>query len=98
VGAACTADLDERLRPRVDLVVRRLAPPLLPPFHALAPYVVIAVALDEDPCVRLIGNLVTRAGDPSNPIGADTVRIGARVRAVFERIDDGITPPRWVLE
>jgi uncharacterized OB-fold protein len=73
-------------------------PPLLPPFHALAPYVVIAVALDEDPCVRLVGNLVTRAGDPINQIGADAVRIGARVRAVFERIDDAITLPRWVLE
>jgi hypothetical protein len=25
-------------------------------------------------------------------------RIGAPVRAVFERIDETITPPRWVLE
>jgi uncharacterized protein len=73
-------------------------PPLLPPFQELAPYVVIAVALDEDPCVRLIGNLVARAGAPINQIGPDAVRIGARVRAVFERIDETVTLPRWQLE
>jgi uncharacterized OB-fold protein len=72
-------------------------PPLLPPFQDLAPYVVIAVALDEDPNVRLIGNLVTGVGGPINQLGAEAVRIGARVRAVFERIDDAVTLPRWVL-
>jgi uncharacterized OB-fold protein len=73
-------------------------PPLLPPFSELAPYVVIAVALDEDPTVRLVGNLVARAGAPIQEVGADAVRIGARVRAVFEAIDETITLPRWVLE
>jgi uncharacterized OB-fold protein len=73
-------------------------PPLLPPFQELAPYVVIAVALDEDPCVRLIGNLVAHAGDPIDQISPDAVRIGARVRAVFEAIDANISLPRWVLD
>ena len=72
-------------------------PPLLAPFSDLAPYVVIAVALDEDPNVRLLGNLVTGVGGPINQIGADAIRIGARVRAVFERVDDTVTLPRWVL-
>jgi uncharacterized protein len=72
-------------------------PPLLAPFSDLAPYVVIAVALDEDPCVRLIGNLVSGVGGPINQFGADAVTIGARVHAVFERIDDQVTLPRWVL-
>ena len=73
-------------------------PPLVPPFSELAPYLVIAVALDEDPTVRLIGNLVTRAGAPIDEIGADAVQIGARVRAVFESLDERVTLPRWVLE
>jgi uncharacterized OB-fold protein len=72
-------------------------PPLLPPFQDLAPYVVVAVALDEDPTVRLIGNLVTGVGGPINQLPADAVRIGAPVRAVFERIDETVVLPRWVL-
>lgn len=72
-------------------------PPLLPPFQDLAPYVVIAVALDEDPCVRLIGNLVTGLGGPINQFKAEDVRIGAAVHAVFERIDETVVLPRWVL-
>jgi len=58
---------------------------------------VVAVALDEDPCVRLIGNLVTGVGGPINQLVPDDVRIGAPVHAVFERIDDNIVLPRWVL-
>lgn len=73
-------------------------PPLLPPFSELAPYVVIATALAEDPAVRLIGNLVARPGGPIDEIGPDAFRIGDPVRAVFERIDDAITLLRWVLD
>lgn len=73
-------------------------PPLLPGFAALAPYNVILVALDEDPRVRLAGNLVPEAGAPLSAIDPATIEIGARVRVVFERIDDALTLPRWVLE
>lgn len=72
-------------------------PPLLPPFDALAPYVVVAVALEEDATVRLIGNLVAAAGDPIDRVPPGRVAIGAKVRAVFERIDERITLPRWAL-
>lgn len=71
--------------------------PLLPPFHERAPYVVVAVALEEDPTVRLIGNLLAREGDPIEAIRPEAVRIGAPVRAIFEAIEGGITLPRWVL-
>ena len=37
-------------------------PPLLPQFAELAPYNVIVVALDEDPTVRMVGNLVRSEG------------------------------------
>src|SRR5690606_12820801 len=38
-------------------------PPLLPAYQAMAPYNVVVVELDEDPHIRLVGNLVDRNGD-----------------------------------
>ncbi len=72
-------------------------PPLLPQFAAIAPYNVIVVALDEDPDVRLVGNLVAREGGPLDEVDPATIEIGAPVRAVFERVSDEIAMPRWVL-
>jgi uncharacterized OB-fold protein len=68
-------------------------PPLLPGYAGLAPYNVVVVELDEAPRVRLVGNLVAGPGEPVNSFPTDRLRIGARVRAVF---DDGL--PRWVAE
>jgi uncharacterized OB-fold protein len=72
-------------------------PPLLPQFSELAPYNVILVELDEDPTVRLVGNLVPEAGAPINAIDPASIEIGAAVRVVFEPIDSQIHLPRWVL-
>ena len=71
-------------------------PPLLPYYAALAPYNVIVVALDEDPALRLVGNLVAREGGSIAEIPPAAIRIGAPVRAVFERLTAEITLPRWV--
>lgn len=73
-------------------------PPVLPPFAELAPYNVILVALADDPTIRLVGNLVARAGGPINEIDPSEIEIGSAVRVVFEKIDDAITLPRWVLD
>jgi uncharacterized OB-fold protein len=72
-------------------------PPLLPWFAERAPYAVIAVALDEDPRVRLVGNLVAREGGPIEELDPAALRIGARVRVCFERVNDEIALPRWLL-
>jgi uncharacterized OB-fold protein len=69
-------------------------PPLLEPFSTSAPYNVIVVALDEDPTVRLIGNLVDENGS-INTIDPATIIIGEAVHIVFETIDDDISMPRW---
>lgn len=71
-------------------------PPLLPQFAALAPYNVILVALDEDPRVRLVGNLVTSAGGAIDEVDPRAIEIGAPVRVVFERVSDEFHLPRWV--
>ncbi len=58
-------------------------PPLLPAFTPLAPYNVIVVALDEDPTLRVVGNLVARPGGEINEVDPATIEIGAPVRVTF---------------
>ena len=70
-------------------------PPLLPAYQSVAPYNVITVALDEDPRLRLVGNLVARADGPINEVDPTTIRIGEPVRVVFQQVDD-VFLPRWV--
>jgi uncharacterized OB-fold protein len=78
-------------------------PPLLPAYSSQAPYNVIVVTLDEDPAIRLVGNLLPDAGAPLNAIDPHTVEIGARVEVVFDPVppellaesDPAIALPRW---
>lgn len=72
-------------------------PPLLPAYAEQAPYLVVAVALDEAPGVRLIGNLVRGAGGGIGEVAPAEVEIGAPVRAVFEPVSDALTLVRWAL-
>jgi len=68
-------------------------PPLLPAYADVAPYLVVLVAIEEDPCVRLIGNLVREAGAPFHEI--QEVAIGQPVQVVFEPTTPEIHLPRW---
>ena len=72
-------------------------PPLLPPYTEYAPYNVIVVALDEDPTIRLVGNLVRGPGDALDTVDPASIEIGAAVRVLFEPIEGEIVLPRWVL-
>ncbi|WP_251093838.1 OB-fold domain-containing protein [Streptomyces sp. Caat 7-52] len=67
-------------------------PPLLPGYAEQAPYNVVVVELEEAPRIRLVGNVVARAGAPLDSVDPARLRIGARVQAVFA---DGL--PQWVL-
>ncbi|MCL7425281.1 Zn-ribbon domain-containing OB-fold protein [Streptomyces sp. YS415] len=69
-------------------------PPLLPEYAARAPYNVVLVELVDAPRIRLVGNLVGRAGEPLGSLPPERVRIGARVQVVFA--PGGL--PQWVLE
>lgn len=75
-------------------------PPLLPVFEPLAPYAVVVVALDEDPDLRLVGNLVAAgAGDAGGGLGSvdpATITMGEPVRAVFAPMADDVALVRWV--
>ena len=70
-------------------------PPLLPAYQELAPYNVIVVALDEDPTIRFVGNLVTGPDGQLNEVDPATITIGEPVRVVFQRVED-IVLPRWM--
>jgi uncharacterized OB-fold protein len=75
-------------------------PPLLPAWSALAPYNVILVALDEDPSLRLVGNLVTGPDGAVNEIDPATIEIGEPVSVVYAYRagpdGDGVWMPEWV--
>jgi uncharacterized protein len=70
-------------------------PPLLPAYAALAPYNVIVVALDEEPTIRFVGNLLASPDGAINEVDPATIRIGEPVRVVYQQIED-VTLPRWV--
>jgi uncharacterized OB-fold protein len=70
-------------------------PPVLPAYEKLAPYNVVIVALDEDPSLRLVGNLLARPDGAINEIDPRTIRIGEPVRVVFQQVQD-VHLPRWV--
>jgi uncharacterized protein len=70
-------------------------PPLLPVYAELAPYNVIVVALDDDPSIRFVGNLLASPGGAINEIDPATIAIGEPVRVVFEPVAD-VSLPRWV--
>lgn len=70
-------------------------PPLLPAYAALAPYNVIVVALDEDPTIRMVGNLLEHAEGSIDDIDPATIEIGTPVQVVFQAVD-GVTLPQWV--
>ena len=70
-------------------------PPLLPAYAELAPYNVITVALDDDPNLRMVGNLVASETGGIDEIDPASIRIGEPVRVVFAAVED-LYLPRWV--
>lgn len=75
-------------------------PPLLPAYAELAPYNVITVALEEDPALRMVGNLVTGPEGLINEIDPDSIVIDEPVTVVFSQREhpDGekVSMPEWV--
>jgi uncharacterized OB-fold protein len=72
-------------------------PPLLPAFAKVAPYNVIVVELADDPSIRMVGNLVKSAAGEINEVDPSTIKIGTRVRVVFQSVADDVALTRWVV-
>jgi len=71
-------------------------PPTLPAFMEVAPYNVVVVELDEDPTIRLVGNLLASPDGAINDIDPATIQIGEAVRVVFQPAGEDVFLPRWV--
>jgi uncharacterized OB-fold protein len=72
-------------------------PPLLAAYAEVAPYNVVVVALEEDPALRMVGNVVARPDGAPNEVDPATIEIGAPVRVVFPPPVEGVVLPRWSL-
>jgi hypothetical protein len=70
-------------------------PPLLPAYAELAPYNAIIVALEENPTIRFVGNLLERPDGPINEVDTASIAIDQPVQVVFQQIED-VALPRWV--
>ena len=62
-------------------------PPVLPAFAHEAPYAVVLVQLDDDPVLRLVGQVLD--------IPPDELAAGLEVQVVFDDVTDEITLPKW---
>jgi uncharacterized OB-fold protein len=71
-------------------------PPLLPAYGNQAPYNVVVVELDDDPSIRLVGNVVAEPGARLDSIDPHTVAIGDPVAVVFSQVADDVWLPQWV--
>lgn len=71
-------------------------PPLLPAFQPFAPYNVVVVSLEEDPALRLVGNVVAGPDAAINSVDPSSIWIGMPVRVVFQPAGEEIVMPRWV--
>ena len=66
------------------IVVR---PPVMPAFADRVPMAVILVELEEDPELRMVGNLL------DCPI--DSIEFGMPLEVCFEKVNDDVTLPQW---
>lgn len=75
-------------------------PPLLSAYAEQAPYNVVIVELDDDPSIRLVGNVVAAPNARLDSIDPHSVAIGDALQVAFDDpFDDGQGPvvlPRWV--
>ena len=55
----------------------------------------ILVSLDEDPSLRLAGNLVASPDGEIDEVDPASIEIGEPVRVVFTRLED-VHVPRWM--
>lgn len=72
-------------------------PPLLPAYAEMAPYNVVVVSLDEDPLIRLVGNVVADASASVNSVSPAELAIGSPVEVLFPPPVEDVVLPRWRL-
>jgi hypothetical protein len=61
------------------------------------PFPIVIVALEEEPRLRIAGNVLTAPGAAINSVDVATLKIDQRVKVSFEKVADDVSLPRWVL-
>lgn len=70
--------------------------PMLPAFERFTPFPVVYVELEDHPPLRMAGNLVATPDGEINSVPHDKVKIGLRVKAVFQDKADDVALPCWM--
>lgn len=70
--------------------------PTLPAFERFTPFPAGYVALEDHPQIRMAGNFVSVPGAAVNSVPQDRIKIGMRVKAVFDEVAADVTLPRWM--
>ena len=71
--------------------------PTLPDFADKVPFPVVVVAIDEDPRIRMTGNIIASPGAAINSVDPVKLKIGAAVQVTFQSVADDVTLPYWTL-
>ncbi len=71
--------------------------PLLPAFEKIAPYFVVLAQMDEDPLIRIVGNLACEDGQLVTDLKPVGLKIGAPLRVCFRLCAPDVALPCWIL-
>jgi uncharacterized OB-fold protein len=71
--------------------------PTLPAFADFVPYPVAIIELDDEPRLRMTGNIVASPDAPINSVDPARLAIGQKVQVAFTQVADDVVLPRWVL-
>lgn len=70
-------------------------PPVLPAYADHAPYPVVVVSLEEDPSLRMVGNIVAAPDAAIDSVDPAAIEIGTAVKVAFAEVE-GVHLPRWL--
>lgn len=69
--------------------------PVLPAYEPFVPYPVVAIELEEDPSLRMLGNLLTDENAPIDSVDLAQISIGLPVEVIFQTVAPDVVLPQW---
>ncbi len=69
--------------------------PVLPAYEPFVPYPVVAIELEEDPSLHMLGNLLTDENAPINSVDPAQISIGLPVEVIFQTVAPDVVLPQW---
>lgn len=69
--------------------------PTLTAYEPFTPYPVVVVELEEDPTIRMVGNILTDEKAAINSVDPAQLSIGLPVEVVFQEAASDVVLPQW---